>query len=306
MSSDFPEEHFRCSICLDIFKKPATIPCGHNFCIECIKRYWGTRSKANCPLCKETFKSRPKLSVNLAFRDLIKKMRAKPSVTKPAPHPRPQRQSSFEVFCEVCEKEGLEQSHAVKSCLVCRESYCVNHLVPHLRDPVMTKHMLTDPGTFISSHTCRRHSRLLEMFCQTDQQLVCSKCTEREHKHHEVVSIEKESQRVLGKMKEAEADFHHLIKARTTKIQELKESLDQGKKVKEEELQRSLQVLHVVKVAMESQQGALVEQSEAKQLELEKRHEQLNKKLNLELYELNHRRGEIHQLELIDDPLHPG
>uniref|UniRef100_A0A3B3ZBI8 RING-type domain-containing protein n=1 Tax=Periophthalmus magnuspinnatus TaxID=409849 RepID=A0A3B3ZBI8_9GOBI len=71
MSNAFLEDQLRCIICLDFFKSPVSIPCGHNFCLGCIKRFWDTRHKAECPLCKETFKSRPNLRVNVALRDIV-------------------------------------------------------------------------------------------------------------------------------------------------------------------------------------------------------------------------------------------
>ncbi|KAJ0055664.1 hypothetical protein NL108_009617, partial [Boleophthalmus pectinirostris] len=75
MSGAFLEDQFRCSICLDIFKNPVSIPCGHNFCLGCVRRFWDTRSKAECPLCKETFKNRPDLRVNVVLRDCANEFR---------------------------------------------------------------------------------------------------------------------------------------------------------------------------------------------------------------------------------------
>uniref|UniRef100_A0A3B5ML91 Uncharacterized protein n=1 Tax=Xiphophorus couchianus TaxID=32473 RepID=A0A3B5ML91_9TELE len=39
-SSFLSEEQFLCSICLDVFTDPVTIPCGHNFCKTCITKHW--------------------------------------------------------------------------------------------------------------------------------------------------------------------------------------------------------------------------------------------------------------------------
>ena len=33
------EEQFQCSVCLDVFTEPVSIPCGHSFCLACIKRH---------------------------------------------------------------------------------------------------------------------------------------------------------------------------------------------------------------------------------------------------------------------------
>ncbi|XP_053235814.1 zinc finger protein RFP-like isoform X1 [Podarcis raffonei] len=44
-----------CSICLDYFKDPVTIPeCGHNFCRSCLVLFWGeSEAEASCPQCRE-------------------------------------------------------------------------------------------------------------------------------------------------------------------------------------------------------------------------------------------------------------
>uniref|UniRef100_A0A3Q4HML9 RING-type domain-containing protein n=1 Tax=Neolamprologus brichardi TaxID=32507 RepID=A0A3Q4HML9_NEOBR len=55
------EDQFTCSICLEVFNKPVTTPCGHSFCQTCISSYWdGNSTKMyQCPLCKESFLKRP-------------------------------------------------------------------------------------------------------------------------------------------------------------------------------------------------------------------------------------------------------
>ncbi|MGL4897446.1 MAG: B-box zinc finger protein, partial [Cetobacterium sp.] len=98
-----------------------------------------------------------------------------------------------EVPCDIC--QGNE-STAVKSCLVCQVSYCELHLTPHLRDPALQRHRLTDPATFPTGQLCRNHNKPLTMFCKNDQTPVCVSCTERHHKHHETVPMEKESKRI--------------------------------------------------------------------------------------------------------------
>ncbi|AWO97190.1 zf-C3HC4 4 multi-domain protein [Scophthalmus maximus] len=70
MASNLSEEQFHCCICLDFFHNPTSIPCGHNFCLKCIQRFWDTRRKSVCPVCKKAFKIRPELTINFGLRDI--------------------------------------------------------------------------------------------------------------------------------------------------------------------------------------------------------------------------------------------
>uniref|UniRef100_A0A8C7Q1R9 Uncharacterized protein n=1 Tax=Oncorhynchus mykiss TaxID=8022 RepID=A0A8C7Q1R9_ONCMY len=67
-SSLLSEEQFQCSICLDVFTDPVSIPCGHNFCKACIKGYWDSTGLFQCPLCKQIFHIRPEPDVNRTLR----------------------------------------------------------------------------------------------------------------------------------------------------------------------------------------------------------------------------------------------
>ncbi|CDQ93084.1 unnamed protein product, partial [Oncorhynchus mykiss] len=50
-----------CSICLDLFKQPVSLPCDHTFCQACIAGYWtGPRGQVqggsgSCPQCRKVF-----------------------------------------------------------------------------------------------------------------------------------------------------------------------------------------------------------------------------------------------------------
>lgn len=232
MAQALSEEQFRCSICLDFFKNPVSIPCGHNYCLGCIKRAWDTGRKWECPLCKEAFKNRPELRINLVLKEITegfkRSLKGKPDYKIPPrkrPNPR-QASKSEDVPCDLCQ---TKQITAVKSCLVCQKSYCEVHLTPHLRDQVMTKHTLTDPATFVTSHICRSHNLFLEMFCEREQTLVCSKCTETDHKHHKMIPLEKEGRRIRSQVRKLHAESEQLIQDRLRKFDEIKSAVDLGK-----------------------------------------------------------------------------
>ncbi|XP_013770703.1 tripartite motif-containing protein 7-like, partial [Pundamilia nyererei] len=64
------EEQFQCSICLDVFTNPASTPCGHSFCMQCITKYWNGAKVFKCPLCKKSFEKRPDLQINRTLREI--------------------------------------------------------------------------------------------------------------------------------------------------------------------------------------------------------------------------------------------
>lgn len=70
------EETFKCSVCLDIFTKPVSTPCGHNFCNDCIQKYWDATAISRCPYCKTMFPKRLELRVNTVLNELMEHFKA--------------------------------------------------------------------------------------------------------------------------------------------------------------------------------------------------------------------------------------
>lgn len=69
------EEQVHCSICLDVFTNPVSIPCGHNFCVNCIRGYWSTSVLYQCPMCKKTFYKQPDTSINTVLREIAEQFK---------------------------------------------------------------------------------------------------------------------------------------------------------------------------------------------------------------------------------------
>uniref|UniRef100_A0A3B5PWI1 RING-type domain-containing protein n=1 Tax=Xiphophorus maculatus TaxID=8083 RepID=A0A3B5PWI1_XIPMA len=89
-TGNLSEEQVHCSICLDVFTNPVSIPCGHNFCQACILGYWKTSPLYQCPMCKKSFHKRPDISVNTVLREIaeqFKQIRVKSLLGAGALHP---------------------------------------------------------------------------------------------------------------------------------------------------------------------------------------------------------------------------
>ncbi len=174
------QDEFMCSVCLDLLKDPVTIQCGHSFCKSCITDCWDQEDQKrvySCPQCRQTFSPRPALARNTMLAEVVEKLKkTKLSADCDA--------GAGDVQCDVCTGR---KSKAVKSCLVCLESYCQTHFERHEEFHCRKPHKVTDATGRLQEMICQKHEKLLEVFCRTDQKCICMLCTIIEHKNHDIV-----------------------------------------------------------------------------------------------------------------------
>ncbi|XP_026145447.1 E3 ubiquitin-protein ligase TRIM39-like [Carassius auratus] len=274
-------EELQCSICLDVFTDPVSTPCGHNFCKTCLNKHWDNSQTCSCPYCKETFKQRPDLKINITLREIVDHYKKKSPEEKP------------EVLCDFCEERKLK---ALKSCLVCQSSYCETHLQPHLRVAGLKKHKLMDPVRNLEDYICQKHERPLELFCRDDQTSVCLSCTEGDHKNHNTVPLE-ETKLVIQ-------DVQQMIQNRIKEIQDIKHSAEVRKRNTEKEKAAHAELFTDFIRSIERCQTELLEMMEEQQKAAEKQEQELIKDLEKEISELKMRNTELEKLSHTKDHLH--
>ncbi|KAM5194149.1 uncharacterized protein ACMZJ9_022704 [Mantella aurantiaca] len=178
-SADLGKE-LECSICLDYYKDPIILECGHNFCMNCIGRVLDTQEGTggySCPECKQRFGRRPALLRNLKLRNIMETfLSAQPD------------EECTGVFCTYCIHTPVP---AVKSCLHCEASLCDNHLKVHSKSP---EHVFCDPTTSLEDRKCSIHKKILEYYCTEDSDCICVSCRlDGEHRGHQVETLDEAS-----------------------------------------------------------------------------------------------------------------
>ncbi|XP_015231531.1 PREDICTED: tripartite motif-containing protein 16-like protein [Cyprinodon variegatus] len=65
--------HLSCRICRNLLRNPATIPCGHNFCMDCIEGHWGAEQRdLSCPECEQRILYRPNVIRNTTLSQVLR------------------------------------------------------------------------------------------------------------------------------------------------------------------------------------------------------------------------------------------
>uniref|UniRef100_A0A8C7KXI8 Tripartite motif-containing protein 16-like n=2 Tax=Oncorhynchus kisutch TaxID=8019 RepID=A0A8C7KXI8_ONCKI len=289
-----------CSICLDTQKDPVTIPCGHSYCMGCMKGYWDQDNQKDvysCPLCKESFFPRPVLRKNTLLAELVEKLKERLEVASPVHY----YAGSGDVECDFCTGRKLK---AVMSCLGCLASYCETHLQPHHESPAFKKHKLIKASTQLQEKICSRHDKLLEVYCRTDQQFICYQCLLDEHKGHNTVSLAAERTEKQRQLENKRQKSQQRIQKREKEMQEVRQSMKSLKFSVQAAIEDTERIFTELMRSIErscSKVKELIRAQEKMQVILA---EELLEQLKQEVAELRRRDAELEQLSNTEDHIH--
>ncbi|XP_061566627.1 tripartite motif-containing protein 16-like [Cololabis saira] len=289
---------FSCSICLDLLKDPVTIPCGHNYCMNCIKTCWDEedhRGVHSCPLCRETFMTRPVLGRNSMLAELVEDLKKTGLQAAPADlcYAGPE-----DVTCDFCSGRKVK---AVKSCLVCLVSYCEKHLQPHYDVAQLKKHQLVDPSKNLQENICSLHDEVMKIFCRTDQQSICYLCTMDEHKGHETVSAAAERCEKQKELEESRQQIQQRIQDREKDVELLQQEVKYINVSADKAVEDSEESFNEVIRLLQKSSSDVKQQVRSQQEQEVSRVKDLQEKLQQEITDLKRRDAELEQLSDTED-----
>ncbi|XP_067219501.1 tripartite motif-containing protein 16-like isoform X2 [Chanodichthys erythropterus] len=300
-SISWSQEQFSCSICLDLLKDPVTIHCGHSYCMSCITDCWDQDDQKrvySCPQCRQTFTPRPVLGKNTMLAEVVEKLK---KTKLQAARPVQCYTESGDVECDVCTGD---KNKAIKSCLVCLNSYCQNHLEQHEIFFRGKRHNLMDATGRLQEMICPQHEKLLEIYCRTDQNCICYPCTMDRHKNHDTVSAAAERTEKQSKLGEMQRKFQQRIQERKKKLEDLREAVESHKRSAQAAVKDSerifTELIHSIERSRSEVTQLIRDREKAAVSRVEERLEQLEQEID----DLRRRDAELEQLSHTDNHIH--
>ncbi|XP_029312163.1 E3 ubiquitin-protein ligase TRIM39-like [Cottoperca gobio] len=292
------EEQLRCPICLDVFTRPVSTPCGHNFCISCITSYWKDIPVITCPICKETFATKPDLKVNTFISGLALQFKSlQVTDAHMLSSDQHQARSSGAVLCDICTEQK-----AVKFCLECLTYYCNVHLEPHHRVAGLKRHTLIESLASLADRICRKHTRLLT-FCRNDSVLLCDVCTGSHHVNHDVVPVQQACEEIKAQVENAEVEVQQMIQGRLQKVQIMKGSVRQSKIETKDVIANSVQDLMALISAIQESKTEFAKVMEEQQKAAEEQADGFIRGMEQEITELRKTMMKLRELKQTEDQL---
>ncbi|XP_037394075.1 E3 ubiquitin-protein ligase TRIM16-like isoform X1 [Pygocentrus nattereri] len=292
------QDQFSCPVCQDLLKDPVTTPCGHSFCMVCINGCWDQedqRGVYSCPQCRETFTPRPVLRRNNVIAEVVEKLK---KTELQAGSPALCYAGPGDVECDSC--TGRKHK-AMKSCLVCLASYCEAHLKPHYQSPAFKKHKLVEASKQLQEKICSQHDKLIEIYCRTDQQMVCYLCMMDEHRGHDTVAASAERNQKQSEVKDMRRKFEQRFQENEKKLQEVKQAVKTLKSSAQAAVEDSERIFTELIRSIEKKRSEVTELIRAQEEAQLSRAEELLEQLEQEIADLKRRDTELEQLSHTDD-----
>ncbi|XP_041842429.1 E3 ubiquitin/ISG15 ligase TRIM25 [Melanotaenia boesemani] len=264
------QEELTCPVCLDLYRDPHLLPCGHNFCKTCLDRLkrQAERGRFRCPECRDSHRCGMTFQKNFKLANIADDYRHRRRATAATQGKSRELQPSSlavqpvrsvcAVPCDYCPSAAAEASgdvssaasaaqdgsagqeaaaapaaltFAVKTCLKCEVSMCQEHVRPHLELPAFREHPLTEPMNDFWRRKCPDHDEIYRYYCMDDKMCVCNACTiEGGHAGHTIKTLKNTMKDLKGSLDKQLYRVERKFSMAEKKLQEQREKERQNKK----------------------------------------------------------------------------
>ena len=179
-----------CSICLNVYREPQSLPCLHTFCSGCLE-IWIRKNDTDrticCPVCmdKTTISANGgNIKSNLFLADLVVRLE--------------RRENHVSKEINVCSTEECGNV-ALKFCRDGCDHLCAKCLRHHNKFKLSRNHCVGDLCQItdekdIKALYCKLHpDNKIDQYCGDCELYACDTCLLRHHRHHNLVNITEQS-----------------------------------------------------------------------------------------------------------------
>ncbi|XDV13857.1 hypothetical protein PO909_002172 [Leuciscus waleckii] len=254
------QDEFSCPVCLDLLKEPVAIPCGHSYCKICITDCWDQEDEKrvySCPQCRQTFSPRPALAKNTILAELVEKL----------------KKTKLPADCYAGSGDDRHEEF-------------------HSRKP----HKVIDATGRLQDMICRKHDKELEMFCVTDQECICVRCKEYEHKNHKTVSTAAQRTEKQKQLKETQMKIRQRIQQRQKDLHQLREAVESHKRSAHTAVEDSEKIFTEIIRSIERSRSEATQRIRDQENTAVSRAEGRLERLEQEINDLRRRDAELEQL----------
>ncbi|XP_039373197.1 E3 ubiquitin-protein ligase TRIM7-like [Mauremys reevesii] len=199
-----------CSVCLDYFKDPVSLACGHHFCLACITQCWEELSTDfPCPECRETFSQR-NFKPNRQLRNIVEASRKLTLELTKEPE-----------VGTVCEKhqralDDFCQEDQTPICLVC-------HLSGDHRE-----HTVVPIEEAAEDYKDQIWSRL-ESLKQESEEILTFKLSGEDKSHELLKQLDIEKQKIVSQFQQLRQFLEEQERLLLAQLEELKKEIENGR-----------------------------------------------------------------------------
>ncbi|KAM5193631.1 E3 ubiquitin/ISG15 ligase TRIM25-like [Mantella aurantiaca] len=291
-SADLRKE-LECSICLDYYKDPVILECGHNYCRDCIDCVFDTQEESGgyfCPECKQRFGRRPALQRNLKLRNIVENfLSAQPD------------EEYTGVSCTYCIHSPVP---AVKTCLHCESFLCDNHLRVHSKSPEHVLCDLCDHTTTLEDRKCSVHKELLKYYCTEDSACIWVSCRlDGEHRGHQVKGLDEASDMRKKKLRNVLQRLMTQTKETERRVQSLQERRRKVQGKAAEETQRVTALFRDLRRRLEDLEKRVLSEISGQAERISLSLSDIIQQLEIKKDELSRKMRHIEELCNMTDPL---
>lgn len=201
------KEQTTCTSCQQQYTNPKTLPCLHSYCLQCLERASskeGSSTQIWCPECRK------RVSLGDAKLDeltdafyIVRQVQLYTFLQKVT--------GRAEVKCEKC---STKQARAGSFCNDCGKFVCDLCVQIHRSWSEYQKHKVVTLGELRESFkesippfpsdtlSCKLHSKLCTVFCETCEEQICHECIIKLHRDHQYNLVDESAKKHKAYMKE--------------------------------------------------------------------------------------------------------